>query len=208
MTVTDSAIILSRAVWRESDKRVVFYSLQHGKVDAVAVGASKIRSKLSGHLEPLRVVEVMFAEGKNGYKIAQCVTQHNFVERPIDVERVQMMGTVARLVEHSVELGHKDVKLYELLFGTLAALEASVQEDLEIVFGAKLLSLATYFGYAPELNVCVLCGSAEHLTRFSPEHGGVICINERVQEKTMAYDVAPEKLQSFLMTFLRWRALI
>lgn len=206
MTITDSAIVLSREAWRESDKRVVFYTMQHGKIDAVAIGAHKIKSKLSGHLEPLRAVEIMLAYGKQTNKLAQCVTRHNFVSQPVEYERMRMMGTCVRLVENVTVVGHRDAALYELLFTALMHLQAT--EQITVAFGEQLYKLAEHFGYAPQMKQCVVCGRADELDRFSPQLGGVVCRYERLQDRGMIYDTAPEKLYVFISALLRWRALI
>lgn len=204
-TITDSAIILSRVAWREADKRVVFFTRNHGKIDGVAVGAHKIKSKLAGHLEPLRAVDVMVAEGRQGYKIAQCMTYHNFVDVEPDISRVRYMGTLVRFVERVAEPKHADPALYELLFRGLARVQAADEAELESDFGQALMSLAAHFGYAPTYDRCMICRTEEHLSRFSPEHGGVICTAEKVFEKTFVFTgVAAQHL----VEHLKWRALV
>lgn len=206
MTITDSAIVLSREPWRESDKRVVFYTVQHGKIDAVAIGAHKIKSKLSGHLEPLRAVDIMFAYGKQTNKLAQCVTRHNFVSHPVGFERIHMMGACVRLVENATVKGHRDPVLYELLFTTLAQLQAA--ENCARVFGEQLAALAAHFGYAPQMAQCVVCSRIDELNRFSPQLGGVVCRHEQLQDRGMPYSPAPEHLAAYVKKHLQWRSLI
>lgn len=208
MTFTDSAIILSREPWREADKRASFFTLQHGKIDGIAVGAHKIKSKLSGHLEPLRAVDVMLAEGRQGYKIAQCVTRHNFVDAPIDVERVRCMGALVRLVSRATEAEHRDEVLHGLLFTGLAELQAASVDDLARVYGKNLNILAQHFGYAPVLDRCVVCGRAEDLKWFSPHLGGTLCKNERALEKMIAFTPGGDTLYVYVAALLKWRALI
>lgn len=207
-TVTDAAIILSREAWRENDKRALFFTLQHGKIDAIAIGAHKIKSKLSGHLEPLRAVDVMLAEGKRGYKVAQCVTRHNFIDRGVQLPRAQALGALVRLVERATEPHHQDVHLYELLFTGLASLQAADESEIDIVFGKQLFALAKHFGYEPELRACVLCGSAKNIRRFAPQVGGVLCDSERLFEKTIPYDPDEKKMHIFVVNHLRWRSLL
>ena len=204
-TVTDSAIILSRVAWREADKRVIFFTRNHGKIDGVAVGAHKIKSKLAGHLEPLRAVDVMVAEGRQGYKIAQCMTYHNFVDVEPDISRVRCMGTLVRFVQRVTEDAHPDPELYELLFRGLALVQASELAELGRNFGESLMALAAHFGYAPTFDHCMLCRTEENLSRFSPEHGGMICSAEKVFEKTFVYKGFSS---DHIVEHLKWRALV
>jgi len=206
-TLTDSAIILSREPWREADKRVVFLTSQHGKIDGVAVGAHKIRSKLAGHLEPVRIVDVMLAEGKQGYKIAQCVTRHNFVQPGSSLERLKMMGGLVRLTQRATEARHADPELFTMLFAGLSGLEQVDESELPKQYGKYLFDLAEHFGYSPMLAQCVVCGDAERLDRFSPHLGGVLCSKERVFEKTMPYESAGMFLHKYVSALLMWRGM-
>ena len=206
-TLTDAAIILSREAWREADKRVVFFTSKHGKIDGVAVGAHKIRSKLAGHLEPIRVVDVMMAQGKQGYKIAQCVTNHNFIKPGCDIERVKMMGGIVRLVLRATEAQHPDNELYQLLFKSLSDLEQASDADLSVVYGKYLCAFAEYFGYAPMFAQCVVCGEREDFQRFSAHLGGVLCKKEVVFEKTMQFENTEKSLYRYAGALLSWRGL-
>jgi DNA repair protein RecO (recombination protein O) len=206
-TLTDRAIILSREAWREADKRVVFFTLQHGKIDGVAVGAHKIRSKLAGHLEPVRIVDVMLAEGRQGYKIAQCVTHHNFVAPGSDFERIKMMGGLVRLTQRATEARHADPELYQILLSGLTELERAEDPELPKVYGKYLFDLADHFGYSPMMAQCVVCGDEENLQRFSPHLGGVLCKKEVVLEKTMSFDAADISLHKYVSALLLWRGL-
>jgi DNA repair protein RecO (recombination protein O) len=206
-TLTDYAIVLSREAWREADKRVVFFTQHHGKIDGIAIGAHKIRSKLAGHLEPLRIAQVMLAKGKQGYKVAQCVTQHNFIRTDAVLERTKMMGALVRLARRATENEHKDEDLYSLLSGGLGNLESAAAQELPRVYGNCLLDLAHHFGYAPMLGQCVVCGDEQNLLRFSPHLGGVICAKEVVLEKTMPYKADDALLHTYVGALLTWRGL-
>ncbi len=207
MTITDSAIILSRESWREADKRACFFTLHHGKLEAIAVGAHKIKSKLAGHLEPLRAVEVMFAEGARGFKIAQCVTRHNFFDAAsANFFRARALGTLARFVNRVMEFHHCDAIMYEFLFRALAEIQSVPVDAIDQAVGQQLYKLAEHCGYAPEFNQCVVCGKRERLTRFCAALGGVICADERVNDRVAHFDGA--KSYEHVYTFLKWRHLV
>ncbi|OGH60855.1 MAG: DNA repair protein RecO [Candidatus Magasanikbacteria bacterium RIFCSPHIGHO2_01_FULL_50_8] len=205
MTITDDAIILSRESWRESDKRVCFYTRSHGKVHAVAVGAHKIRSKLSGHLEPLREVKVMFASGRRSFKIAQAVTNRSFLTTAIAIEQVRRMGTIVRFVERATEERERDTELFTLLQRSLASLSAAGGlRDVQIASGVALHTLAARLGIAPRLSQCVVCSRADELRFFSAEHGGMVCRTCRVEGSVLPIDRAPEALERYLIAHLQW----
>ena len=69
-TYQDKAITLKRIDIKEADRLFVFYTKEHGKVEAVARGVKKINSKMAGHLEPLGIVDLMIARGKSIDQVA------------------------------------------------------------------------------------------------------------------------------------------
>jgi len=70
MTRLVKGIILRKQDYRESDRLFVIYTDELGKIEAVAKGVRKIKSKMAGHLELFSIVNLMVAPGKNYYQIA------------------------------------------------------------------------------------------------------------------------------------------
>jgi DNA repair protein RecO (recombination protein O) len=71
-----------------------------------------------------------------------------------------------------------DRRVFNLLYNALDTLETcdSGFETIEAALGIKLSILA---GYAPQLDVCLVCGTdldaAPEPLHFAPDHGGVLC---------------------------------
>ena len=63
-TYRANAIIISSQPFREYDGKRVVYSLEKGKLDLVVRGVKRIKSKLSAHLEPLSLAEIMVVRGR------------------------------------------------------------------------------------------------------------------------------------------------
>ncbi|MDP2948050.1 MAG: DNA repair protein RecO, partial [Chloroflexota bacterium] len=59
------AIVLRQRKLGEADKIVTLYTPNYGKLDAVAKGVRRPKSRLGGHLEVLTHVMVMLAQGRN-----------------------------------------------------------------------------------------------------------------------------------------------
>lgn len=213
MTIVDDAIILSRERWREADKRVCFFTRTHGKVTATAVGAAKIRSKLSGHLEPLRRVRVMFAVGARGWKVAQAATEESFVSSDASAfagDGVARLGRLARLVEHTAHERNADAPVFDALLVAFRRVSTAPTESERAAASAQSLrELATHFGYAPVLDQCASCG--EHTLprdRFSVEHGGVICRVCQSSQPLFIFDENPLHQEAALMAHARWHHLL
>ncbi|MBF8280289.1 MAG: recO [Candidatus Magasanikbacteria bacterium] len=123
MTFTDSAIVLERTNFRENDKRLTFYTKGRGRLTAVAVGAKKITSKLSGHLEPFTMVRVMIAAGRRFDKVAQA--QSLWRPKNISHERLVLFSAAAELLLRATRDGVSDPALFDEFFLAENALDAA-----------------------------------------------------------------------------------
>lgn len=66
----DRAIVLRSEAFREHDRRLVLFGVQHGLLEAVARGASAAVSKQGGHMVPFTETDVLIAKGTIFDKLA------------------------------------------------------------------------------------------------------------------------------------------
>ena len=159
ITWNTRALVLRREKWREADKKVVLYTRHFGKVEALAIGAAKITSKLSGHLEPLREIDVMLAKGKNIDKVAQAVTREDFLKNSSRFEVYWYSQEAARLVDKITKPGQTDPLLFNFLGQFFRFFkEARSGEEALKIWCAFCLKFLTILGYRPELESCGKCG--------------------------------------------------
>lgn len=62
---TLAAVVLRRRNLGEADRIITFLTLEQGKLNAVARGVRKIKSRLAGNLEPFVEIELRVVSGKN-----------------------------------------------------------------------------------------------------------------------------------------------
>jgi DNA repair protein RecO (recombination protein O) len=168
------AIVLRHRRLGDADRIVTLITPLRGKLDTVAKGALRVRSKLAGHLEPLTHLEIALAHGRSMDIVTQAQTRHSFGGVRGDLERlasaIYFLELVDRLtVEHAEARG-----VYELLFDALTALDRG--DGVNFVartFELRLLELA---GFRPELQQCVSCGRevAADEALWSALGGGVL----------------------------------
>src|SRR5262249_54721628 len=89
-----------------------------------------------------------------------------------DLDRVTRASAVCEVVEQLAQEREPDVRLYRMVVGALRALEAQPAPLLVPAFHLKALAAE---GIAPELDVCVSCGSEGPLVAFDVEAGGALC---------------------------------
>jgi DNA repair protein RecO (recombination protein O) len=128
LTFNTKAIVLSRQDFREHDSRIICYSADRGKLELVARGAKKLKSKSSGHLEPLTLTRLMVVEGKD-YNYAGTATGENFYSNiKSDLDKIFMASEALKLVEKMTRVGEVDdhAEIFNLLKDFLDELEAAV----------------------------------------------------------------------------------
>lgn len=178
-------VILGRRDYGEAD-RVIICLTPEGRVDLLAKGARKTRSRKAGHLELFSRTQMLVSRVEHSWDIVS--QAEAVVLRPLLQEDFQR-GTYARYVaELVVRFFERDAneQLYRLLDWTLTALEADDSPELLVRwYEQRLLTLA---GFRPEWHTCVgerdgeLC-EAELRPRPSdtraygmdPDRGGALC---------------------------------
>jgi len=170
------AIVLRSIRYGEADRVLHLYTVDRGRVGAVAKGVRRVKSRLGGRLEPLSRVRLVMHQGRGELcTISQADTVHAHAglrEHRAALERgAQACEAVLRLLDST----EPNRPAYNLLCNELALLDADpghASRAQALAFRLKLLLAA---GFAPELAACAACGEAEHLGAFSPSAGGVVC---------------------------------
>ncbi len=169
------AIVLSHIEYGEADRILKIFTLEKGKISAIAKGVRKIRSRKAGHLEPFTHVNLYLAKGRNLDIITQAETIDPFLGLRENLERVAYASYVMELLDRFTYEEGQNVGLFRLLANTLSRLEnQSNTETVVHFFEVRLLDL---LGFRPQLFECVECGNEiiEQDQYFSPLLGGVLC---------------------------------
>ncbi|MGC9468884.1 MAG: DNA repair protein RecO [Anaerolineae bacterium] len=181
------SIILGRRDYGEAD-RVIICLTPEGRMDFLAKGVRKIRSRKSGHLELFARSKLLLSRVTGSWDI---ISQADAVVlRPKlqdDLQRATYARYVAELVMRFFER-EADEQLFQLLDQTLTDLCDDESPELLVRwYEQHILSLA---GFRPEWNRCVgeregaLCGVAltprqtdQRSYGVDPERGGALCMD-------------------------------
>lgn len=169
------AIVLSHIEYGEADRILKLFTLEKGKISAIAKGVRKIRSRKAGHLEPFTHVNLFLAKGRNLDIITQAETIDPFLGLRDNLERVAFASYVMELLDRFTYEEGQNVGLFRLLANTLSRLENQPNTETVVhFFEVRLLDL---LGFRPQLFECVECGDSitEQDQYFSPLLGGVLC---------------------------------
>ena len=168
------AIVLRQRKLGEADKIVTLFSSHHGKIDAVAKGVRRTKSRMAGHLEPLVLGSYLLAEGRELDIVTQAETVEGFPGLRGDLDRISRGLYCAELVDRLTPERSEGNPIFRLLSETLAVLDQAPDIDLAVRrFEMHFLDL---LGYRPAMEACAICDRRlEPILNFwSPAAGGVV----------------------------------
>ena len=170
------ALSLKSTPCEESDLLVTLYSLEYGKLRAVAKGARKSTSRLVGHLEPLTLLKLSMARGRGLDIVTQAEVADGFPGLKADLSGVTRGVYVSELVDGFGPEDSANPSLFRLAVDVLRSLAEAPESDTALRYFE--LHLLRVTGLLPELYHCVECRAeltpGQH--RFSPNLGGVLCM--------------------------------
>jgi DNA repair protein RecO (recombination protein O) len=182
------AVVLRSIRYGEADRVLHLYSASRGRINAIAKGSRKPRSRFGGRLEPYFRVDLVLHEGRGDLATvtsASTVAAHPALRSngPALMAAARGCDVVLRLFDSH----EANPPAYNLLCRYLALLDGqeppSGVSPFPSVDGAAgqatalafRLKLALAAGFSPELGSCARCGEADGLAGFSGAAGGVVC---------------------------------
>jgi DNA repair protein RecO (recombination protein O) len=174
------AVVLRSLRLGEADRVLHLYTLERGRLGAVAKGIRKTTSRFGGRLEPLSHVELQLHQGGGELQTitgVDLIAPHRAGREDRYRLSVGLIGAEAMLRLYSEQ--ERNPRAFTALTRFLDELDvleprtsAPALEPLALSFQLKLLWVA---GYLPHLTSCASCGAEAPLVAYSPAAGGVVC---------------------------------
>lgn len=174
------AVVLRSIRYSEADRILHLFTPTHGRVNAIAKGARRARSRFGARLEPPSHVELRLHRGRGSLAT---VTGVELLASNDAIRRDHRRAAVATIGLESVPQlfaeSDPSARAFEALVRFLEVLgdheprgaEPAV-DPVALSFQFKLLWLA---GLAPHLDGCTACGEEVPLSAFSAPLGGAVC---------------------------------
>ena len=180
-TVKTEAVVLRSFRYGEADRILHVYTLDRGRVGAIAKGIRKTKSRFGARLEPFSHVELLLHKGSGELHTVtgvSLVDAHRSAREDPYRLSVGLVGAEAMLRLFVEE--EQNERAFEALTRFLTAVDAlpagsrgrAGLDPLALAFQLKLLSLS---GYVPHLESCVECGEVGELIGYLPRAGGAVC---------------------------------
>ena len=198
-TYKTEAVVLRSIRFGEADRVLHLYTLERGRIGAVAKGVRKTTSRFGGRLEPLSHVELMLHQGSGELQTVtgvQLIRPHQTARDDYYRLSAGLIGAEAMLRLFSEQEANDRAftaltRFLDLLDETPHAAERPALDPLALSFQLKLLWLS---GYLPHLTSCAECGAAgTTLVGYSPRAGGAVCGGCAVLTEALA--LSPEGIR-------------
>lgn len=155
----------------EADKIVTFLTTK-GKIDAMAKGVRRPKSKFGGRLEPGNDLELVFAKGRTLDTVTGVQVKKMRPWIRSDLDRAETAFNILEMADKFGEEGSDDIRLLTLAGAALDALRTEERLPLlRLAYDIKVLATA---GFLPHLSGCVRCG-AKDVAGLSVADGGLVC---------------------------------
>jgi DNA repair protein RecO (recombination protein O) len=174
-TYQTQGVIIKKTRLGEADRILSIYTRDLGKIQGVARGVRRSKSKMAGHLELLTYSQLTLARGRTLDIITGAQTIESFLPLKTDLMLTSYGLYATELVSQFTGEEQPDEVLFDLLLETLRAISSDQNLDLVLrYFEVKLLDAA---GYRPQLHECVACHQplAPVVNSFCASTGGMLC---------------------------------
>ncbi len=174
VTKTEALVLRHRRLG-DAGRIVTLLTPGRGKIDVVARGVLRPRSKLAGHLEPATRVDVVLAHGRNMDLVTGAQTRDGFAGLRDDLDRLSAALYLTELCDRFTVEHVEARSVYELLHASLVRLARG--DGLQLATRSFELALLEATGFRPEWQACIACGGEVEAAAaaWSPLDGGVVC---------------------------------
>jgi len=179
MLYKTEGIVLKSIEYGDADKIVTLYTKNYGKIQAIAKGVRKTKSKFGSSIEILTHSMFLIYKGKNIDIISQTEILESFFTASKEIIKFAFASNCIEVLDKISIEGEINFDLFFLLREVLHYLkEAKDPKLLTLSFKWKTL---TIIGYKPSLDRCIICDSklealeVQKEIYFNISEGGVIC---------------------------------
>lgn len=175
MFLETSGVVIRQTKYSEYDKILTIFTKERGKIQAIAKGARRPKSKLMGSTDIFCYSDFLLYSGRNLYNVNQSDTIESFYSIREDIYKLSYAAFIVELVDASVLEEEQNELLFELLVKTLKTLSEK-KTDFKKLLLAFELKYISFIGFKPQLSKCVKCQSdSTKYIRFDIIEGGVVC---------------------------------
>ena len=117
----DLAVVLKRKNFGEADNLITVLSKNHGKLEILAKGSKKIKSKFMGHLEPFSLVKISVVLGRSFGILTSVQLEKSFLYLKEDLNKLSLVNLISEITDSVTLEGASNFKVFDLILKTLSS---------------------------------------------------------------------------------------
>ncbi len=178
--VKTKGIVLHIRQFRDSSLYCSVFTKDYGKINLLARGVRRPRSKLCGTLEPFNHTEIIFykKEFKETYTLSDASIIDDFNEIRTSNIKFAACESICEFFEKIQPPEEKETKIYEFILSFAGNLRNCSEESAGIYTILHLFRALKFAGVEPHLKDCVRCHKPvlePQEIQFSMSAGGIVC---------------------------------
>lgn len=173
------AIVLEKRSYGEADRILIVYTPQYGRLDLIAKGANKTKSKFGPYLDVCSWVELELATGRDLDVVRSASPVRVCSNLATNIEVFCHANYIVELVRNLTQADEPHRGVFDLLARSLILLDDGI--DPWVITRHFEMAVLNELGYRPELFRCVGCDREikAETNAFSASLGGMLCPNCR-----------------------------
>ncbi len=125
----------------------------------------------------------MLYKGASTYNINSCNTIEVFYNVRIDLDKLNTVANITKIIGDTVEENQNSYKILQLLLNTIYVI-SETDKNLNLVSSIFKLRLVSLLGFTPKIQECVNCREKEEIQYFSLKDNGIKCTSCGKQDKS------------------------
>lgn len=171
------AIVIDSKDYKDADKKLALFSVEHGLIWATIKGVKKPKAKLASIGQPFCYAEFLLNKKGDFYTVMNASVIENFFEITSDFDKYIVGTTMLEFCKKTIKENDQSLELFVLLLKSLKQLEFESASSMAVLVRFLLDALAI-IGYAVKVEECSCCGSDKLLQygfNYSFDSCGVVC---------------------------------
>jgi len=175
MLIGIKGLVLKVIQRTDSDRLIVLFTAERGKIIVCAKGSRSAKSKLLPCIEPFSYSEFILYEKDGFFWIKEGLLIENFYSIREDIHKIALASYICDIMDIAVYENMEEPELLRLALNSLYAISTELKplETIKAVFEMRTASL---LGFAPNVEACSVCGRTNAKEFFFSLHDGeVVC---------------------------------
>lgn len=174
------ALVLDSLNYGESDKIVVFYCQEVGRLSALARGAHRSQKRFVNKLELFTFLQISYSKSSAGslFMLDEAELVNSFITLRTDVASYQVASIIREYMLLTSRETSDDDQLFQLALWALHTLNIGI--DQRQVLALFMIKFFDVLGYRPDFSVCQGCGTnpaEDKAVFFNVQSGTITCRN-------------------------------